>query len=444
MLTQLHQLLQNHLRDLFHQVAPASRLGRFWLRLRKLVYLTARKFQADETLERASSLAFAATLSLIPLTVLAFLMFHDFFNFAARVEEYIKLNVISLADETSREQLQALVDEIVTTMKSPIRNSGAAVTPFAWIGLFLAGLSLFRSTERNLSDVWLVSVTRPLIQKLAIFWLMFTAVPFLLALPFILSEYLQLQKDGWFTGIASSLIMPTSLSFFGFLALFAILPNTKVRIESAGLGALFAAAVWVLGTQLFSFYVKNIANQSIYGALGVLPFGLIWLYYSWGVVLVGSQLSYCLQNFSMLEREVRLSSQLEMGNAVVALALLESAYRAFQNEAEREDLLEFSERLGVSYQSVASIAEALRASDFLVLDEDSFFPKRSPGSVTLQQVVAVFPGELRFAISKEADELNTPLFEYLNTLGQKAEHSLTSQTFADLVSHSEAVAYSSP
>jgi len=47
----------------------------------------------------------------------------------------------------------------------------------------------------------------------------------------------------------------------------------------------------------FAFYVTEIANyEHLYGALSTLPIFLIWIYLIWVIVLLGSEVAFCLQH----------------------------------------------------------------------------------------------------------------------------------------------------
>ena len=62
-------------------------------------------------------------------------------------------------------------------------------------------------------------------------------------------------------------------------------------------GGLVAGALFE-GTKFgFAFYVTHVANyERLYGALSTLPIFLIWLYLIWVIVLIGSEITFCLQH----------------------------------------------------------------------------------------------------------------------------------------------------
>lgn len=68
----------------------------------------------------------------------------------------------------------------------------------------------------------------------------------------------------------------------------------------ASLGGIIGAALWIIGSILFSIYVANFANyNATYGSLGAVVVLLTWLYLSAFVVLLGAQIN------TELERQTR-------------------------------------------------------------------------------------------------------------------------------------------
>jgi membrane protein len=56
-------------------------------------------------------------------------------------------------------------------------------------------------------------------------------------------------------------------------------------------GAIFATALWILGSMLLSLYVEHVANYSAYGAFGGVMVLVLWFFVSAFVVLLGAALN---------------------------------------------------------------------------------------------------------------------------------------------------------
>ena len=65
--------------------------------------------------------------------------------------------------------------------------------------------------------------------------------------------------------------------------------------RSAAIGALITAFTWLLFQELFGLYLSSTALTSLYGALALVPFFLLWLYGSWLLLLFGLEIAFSLQ-----------------------------------------------------------------------------------------------------------------------------------------------------
>lgn len=87
------------------------------------------------------------------------------------------------------------------------------------------------------------------------------------------------------------------LAVFTFSAMYKFIPAPKVRYRNAFIAALVSAFVFVL----FQFvYLKTqifvTRLNAVYGVLAAIPLFLMWLNYSWQIVIYGAQLCYGIQN----------------------------------------------------------------------------------------------------------------------------------------------------
>lgn len=409
--------------------APAGVWGRL-VGVGRLLYLVARKSSRDLTFERAASLAFASSLSLIPLGVILIMIFHGLFDFDARLSEFREY-IVSLVAEESRSQVARWLAEIESGLRAPLENT-SAVTPIAVAGLLIAGMTLYRSAERNFSVVWEVPVTRTFFQRLATFWLLLTAVPFVLGLAFgpgLSQAAAEVQAVEVQVSWVRSVALPGLISFLGFAILFTVLPNARVKIHAAALGALFSSIVWLAGTQAFTYYVQHLANQSIYGALGVLPFGLLYLFYSWVVALVGAQLAFCFQNYVVLAREMRRmvgAPRLSAGGAAVALTT--RFYRALREPGAPPKVGDIADAIGYPAHELIDIAQRLERAGYLALDDQHrVTPTVAPDLLTPADVV------LALNEPRLAPETGTPLAEFLAGVDREITTRLREKSFADFM-----------
>jgi len=74
------------------------------------------------------------------------------------------------------------------------------------------------------------------------------------------------------------------------------MPNTHVRWRPALWGALVAAVLTGATKWAFGLYVSQaLPYMKLYGAIGLVPLFLFWLYLNWLLVLFGLEIAYTLQ-----------------------------------------------------------------------------------------------------------------------------------------------------
>jgi len=106
----------------------------------------------------------------------------------------------------------------------------------------------------------------------------------------------ELSGEG-FMAAAAAVVVSTIISFLLLLFLYMTIPNARVSVQCAAIGAAFAALMWEAGKQGFTLFVVHSAAQRLYGAIALVPLFLLWVYITWIIVLFGLQISYVLQNF---------------------------------------------------------------------------------------------------------------------------------------------------
>src|SRR6185295_188734 len=70
----------------------------------------------------------------------------------------------------------------------------------------------------------------------------------------------------------------------------------------AALGSFIAALMWELGKWGFGLYVQHSLKNNWYGSLALLPLFMFWIYLTWSVVLIGLEITFIQQYWSLLKR----------------------------------------------------------------------------------------------------------------------------------------------
>ena len=178
---------------------------------------------------------------------------------------------------------------------------------------------LISAIETNFNRIWKVREERPFVRKLKDYSALMIIVPLLITFSsgmqvFASTLFDKLNEFYFFSPITKWIIRitPYLLTSLLFALLFIFVPNTQVRVR----GAIYSAIVTAIAFQFFQWlyitgqiYVTR--YNAIYGSFAAIPLLLIWINFSWLIILYGAELNYSIQNHQMFffEDKVRKSSR---------------------------------------------------------------------------------------------------------------------------------------
>ncbi|MDX8413967.1 MAG: YihY family inner membrane protein [Mariprofundales bacterium] len=276
-------------------VASLPTMARFMVQSFQLFLRAGRRFIADQCIQRASALAYASLLAIVPLVVLGVSVFTSFQAFD-KVSTYLSHLLLDSLVPTSRLQVQAYLSEVT--------SKATTLSLFGIAGLLFTATALINTMEEAFNHIWRITRSRSLIAKFITFWSVITLSPILVGLSISITSYfaaLPLLNQVSGVGVSAMsqvpFLLPWCISSLAMMSLYMALPNTSVPFRYALPGGLIAGALFELTKYGFTFYVTELAHyEKLYGALGTLPVFLVWLYLIWVVVLLGAEIVFCLQH----------------------------------------------------------------------------------------------------------------------------------------------------
>jgi len=174
-----------------------------------------------------------------------------------------------------------------------------------------------------------------------------------------------------------------------FAFLYSFIPNTQVRIKAAVISGIVAGFLWVGAGRVFASFVAGSSRTTvIYAGFAIVIVGLIWLYLSWLILLIGAQLAFYIQHPNYLRlghEEIELdSSQRER----LALAIMSMVTANFVDPTRPLTLAEVAERMDVPSATLAPITRALEARGVVLMTEaEGLVPGRAIDGISLKDVV---------------------------------------------------------
>lgn len=245
----------------------------------------------DRVNVNAGYLAYITLLSIVPmLTVLLSVLssFAIFENAGDAIQDFVITHFVPAAGDAVK---GALLEFVANTGKMSAVGGGF---------LFVAALMLISNIDKNLNYIWRVKQKRRAVFSFSMYWMVLTLGPILVGASIAVTSYvtsLKLIESEAISGIYDFFLrwLPFLLSFFAFVGLYLLVPNKKVRISHAMVGAIVAALLFEASKKGFAAYITQFPSyQLIYGALAAIPILFVWVYLCWLIVLVGAEVTAAL------------------------------------------------------------------------------------------------------------------------------------------------------
>jgi membrane protein len=275
-------------------------LGRYQSQFRqagRYVYALARDLLDGQISLRAMSLVYTTLLSLVPLLALAFSLMKG-------------LGAHNSLEPTLRRFLEPLGpqgEQVARNVVGFVENIKVGVLGFVGIFLLLyTVMSMIQKVEDAFNFMWRVQTRRRLGQRIGEYLSVLFVGPLAIFLALgmtatvmssgLVAKLAEIQPIGAILYVLGRLV-PYLVIVGLFTFLYAFIPNTRVRFGAAFGGGLLAGFLWQSASLAFASFVASSPGYSaIYKGFAIGILLLIWLYVGWLILLIGSQLSYYLQN----------------------------------------------------------------------------------------------------------------------------------------------------
>ena len=380
-------------KDLWHLDTGSLNKFKAWLvYLLKLIYATVKGFTENELTLRAMSLVYTTLLSIVPLLAFSVSILKAFGIVDNQLEPFL-INFMEPLGEKGVEITGQIIGFIENINFGVLGIIGLVM-------LIYTSISLIMKIEDSLNHIWKVRKGRSLVRRFSDYItilligpvLMFAAIGLTASFESnaIVQKVLAIQPLGTLVLLSAKLI-PYLFVFLVFTFIYAVIPNTKVKIKSAFIGGAIAGIAWQTTGWVFAFSVaKSTKYAAIYSSLAVLILFMIWLYINWLILLIGAQIAYCHQNLKTLDlgRTIfQLSSKVKEKMAFLVMYLI--GYNFYHNEDKWtfDSLVNY---LGLPQESVDTTLSELKDKNLIleVGDDPTFYlPAKDIEVITLAEII---------------------------------------------------------
>jgi membrane protein len=254
---------------------------------KRFVWFVAHHFIEDDCPYRASALAFATLIAVVPfvavsLAILSTLSFSQ--NLVGPLQEFIFANFVPSTGQIIQDYLQLLASQ------------ATKLSSIAMVFLIVVALLVMYTIEHTMNQIWRVPQSRQGIVAFLLYSSIVSSAPLLLALSIAASSYfasLPFIVDHDIPALLNYL--PFLFSLAGFTFLYTVVPNCQVRFMHGFLGAIFATILFESAKFAFAYYLTNYNIYfMLYGPFATVPIFLVWIYWVWFISLLGAEVSYAL------------------------------------------------------------------------------------------------------------------------------------------------------
>lgn len=269
----------------------ADEMQQYLKRVRQLAQHVWKHFKEDRCFDEAASLGYTSLLALVPLLAVIFVVvaaFPNFSEWSARLQQLLLENLVP----TVGEQVSAGIGSFLSSVSS--------LTLPGTIALIITALLLMFRIEVAFNRIWRVERPRSLINRIIMYWAVLTLAPLMMGGAMVFSAQNLFSDRGFHDLISPGLYQAgvLLLNTVVFTLIFLLVPNCRVRLRAALVGAVLSSILFELAKFGFVAWVSNANYTVIYGALATVPIFLLWLYLVWVVVLLGASLAASLASYS--------------------------------------------------------------------------------------------------------------------------------------------------
>jgi membrane protein len=243
------------------------------------------------------SLVYTTLLSIVPLLAVSFSVLKGFG--VHNKLEVLLYNLLAPLGPSGVEITGQIVSFVENVRVGVLGSIGLAL-------LIYTVIALLQKIEAAFNFVWQIENLRSLSQRFSSYLsviligpvLIFSAVGFTATvLNMEVAQRLAAIEPFGTLMLFGSKLVPYVLVCLAFTLIYIFIPNTRVQFKSALIGGVIAGVIWkITGWGFAAFIASSSKYAAIYSSFAIMILLLIWMYLSWLILLVGSQIAYFVQH----------------------------------------------------------------------------------------------------------------------------------------------------
>jgi YihY family inner membrane protein len=283
--------------------SPAGTLG--WRGISHNLGVLQRWIAVDRASQMASALAYRTLLGMLPVLVVATLVFKAVAGdrFSVMVSDALiglGLDKMQVNPPGASGANGATTIGLDVWLKGVIEDAAKLdLSGLGWVGaaaLMFSAVWVVATVEDCFNIICRTERGRSWPRRVVTYWFALTAGPLLLAMVPLVNGFVEHAADQlphwswllWSVRAAWSMLVLWALM----LAVYLTVPSESPRFHAAAAGALVSAIGLEIARSFLHFYISRTLSLSlVYGSLGLVPVFMFWMYVIWMIVLVGLQVA---------------------------------------------------------------------------------------------------------------------------------------------------------
>ncbi len=331
----------------------------------------------------------------------------------------------------------------VETLVSMAEQAAGDASTLGLSGLLFVLTTVFglmRNVESSFNAIWGVERNRNYFRVLSDYLMVTLLLPFVAAAVLGITAALESQTVANAFGPAA-LIGLRGMQFGVICLTMSLLnwmvPNTKVLLRYALLGGIVAGCLWVLNSWAFVKFQMGLARYTLFfSGFALFPLLMMWIYFSWIILLFGSLFTFACQNEKTFAIEQHAGEGSHAYKEALGLRLVVELARRFRDGRPGITMSEAADAWNVPMRVLTETVEALIHAGLVTkvaTDPPRYQPGRSPEHVRVRDVTHVLREAGHDPSLLRQDKRYRPIYEALD----KGDAKQLNATIAEVVERTE-------
>jgi membrane protein len=342
----------------------------------------------------------------------------------------------------ARRQIARSIHEFIQNTRSGTLGVTGSIV------LIFAAISMLSRIEDTFNDIWGVAKGRGWFTRIVLYWGVLSLAPLLVVVaaglatgPHLDGTKKFLDAMPWL-GNLIFLFIPLMVLCLTFAAFYMLMPNTRVKWQAALVGGAVGGILFHLNNMVSVLYVSRVvSNSRIYGSLGLVPVFMIGLYFAWLILLFGAQVAYAFQNRAAYLEERQVENVNQRGREFVALRLMTCIGQRFLRGEPPPGVGQMGQDLCIPTRLVQQVMQTLAAARVVAETagaDPSYLPARPLESITCHDVLQALRATQGQDLATRDEPLCNELYGEFNRIEDAERMAASSVTMLALARRAEA------